>query len=81
MRLTFSGQHGDADARVAEFDEGHAARGPVLLSDKENVLGTNISVNQVLILLWADSSNNITSRSEKTPKTTCLKEAACWPTR
>lgn len=65
MCLTFSGQHGDADARVTEFDEGQAARGPVLLPDKENVLGTNISMNQVLILLWADSSNDITTRSKK----------------
>lgn len=77
MRLTFSGQHGDADARVAEFDEGQAAHGPVLLSDKENVLGTNISVNQVLILLWADSSNDITNRSKKTKDQNNLFEIGC----
>lgn len=68
-RLTFSGQHGDADARVAEFNEGQAACGPVLLSDKDNVLSTNISMNQVLILLWADSSNDITTESKKNKQT------------
>lgn len=52
--LTFSGQHSDADTRVTQFDEGHAARRPILLSDQKNILGTNISMNEVLILLCAD---------------------------
>lgn len=52
--LTFLGQHSDADTRVAEFDEGQAARRPILLSDKKNILGTNVSMNEVLILLCAD---------------------------
>ena len=54
MFLTFFGQHRDADARVTEFDEGQAARRPVLLSDQKNVLGTDISMNEVLILLCED---------------------------
>lgn len=56
--LTFSGQHGDADARVTEFDEGQAARHPILLSDQKDVLGTNISMNEVLILLRAADKLN-----------------------
>lgn len=54
--LTFSGQHGDADSRVTEFDEGQAARHPILLSDQKNILRTNISMNEVLILLCADTA-------------------------
>lgn len=50
-RLTFSGQHGDADSRIAEFDEGQAARRPILLSYQENILGTDVSMNEVFILL------------------------------
>lgn len=56
VSLTFSGQHGDADARVTEFDEGQAARHPILLSDQKDILGTNISMNEVLILLRADTT-------------------------
>lgn len=48
---TFPGQHGDADARVAELDEGHAARGSVLLPDQQDVLGADVAVDQVLVLL------------------------------
>lgn len=51
LYLTFSGQHGDADTRVTEFDEGQVACRPILLSDQENILGTNVSMNEVLILL------------------------------
>ena len=52
--LTFLGQHSDTDTRVAEFDEGQVARRPILLSDKKNILGTNVSMNEVLLLLCAD---------------------------
>lgn len=48
---TFPGQHGDADARVAELDEGQAARGSVLLPDQQDVLGADVAVDQVLVLL------------------------------
>lgn len=54
MYLTFFGQHSDADTRVTEFDKGQAARHPILLSDQKNILGTNISMNEALILLRAD---------------------------
>lgn len=43
--LTFSGQHSEADSRVAQLDEGHAARLPILLSDQENIFGTNVPMN------------------------------------
>lgn len=58
--LTFFGQHRDADTRVTEFDEGQAARRPVLLSDQKNILGTNISMNEVLILLREDMTGTHT---------------------
>lgn len=48
---TFPGQHGEADARVAELDEGQAARGSVLLPDQQDVLGADVAVDQVLVLL------------------------------
>lgn len=49
--LTFFGQHGDADTRVTELDEGQAARLTILLSDQKNILGTNISMDEIFILL------------------------------
>lgn len=52
--LTFSGQHTDTDARVTELDEGGASCHQILLSDQQDVLGTDVSVNEVLVLLWAD---------------------------
>lgn len=62
--LTFSGQHADADARVAQLDEGQAPRGPVLLPDQEHVLGAHLPVNQVLVLLGVEkqvSTNPLSS--------------------
>lgn len=52
--LTFSGQREDADTRVTELDEGQAARRPILLSNQKDILGADVSVNEVLILLCAD---------------------------
>lgn len=49
--LTFSRQNGDADTRITELDERQAARLPVLLSDQQNVFGTNIPMNYAFILL------------------------------
>lgn len=49
--LTFFGQHGDADTRVTELDEGQAACLTILLPDQKNILGANISMDEVLILL------------------------------
>lgn len=54
MYLTFFGQHSDADTRVTELDKRQAARHPILLSDQKNILGTDISMNEVLILLHAE---------------------------
>ena len=49
--LTVSGQHSDADPRVAQLDEGQAARLAVLLADQQHVLGAHVAVGQVLVLL------------------------------
>lgn len=54
--LTFPGQHSDADAGVTELDEGQTAGFPILLSDQKNILGTNISMNEVFILLYSDTT-------------------------
>ena len=48
---TLFGQDGDADARVAELDEGRVSSPPVLLPDEENIFGTDIPVGQVFLLL------------------------------
>lgn len=54
---TFFGQHGGADAGVAELDERQAARLPVLLSDHQNVLGANVPVDDILVFLKAQKTN------------------------
>lgn len=54
VALTFSGQNSDADARVTEFDEGQTARPFVLLSDQQNIFGTDVAVYEILLLLCAN---------------------------
>lgn len=49
--LTIFGQDSDADSRVTQFDEGGVPSLPVLLADQQNILGTHIPMDQVLILL------------------------------
>lgn len=73
--LTFSGQHPDADAGVAELDEGQASRCPILLSDQENILGTNIPMNEVLVLLQADKTYLLTTHVSF-PPFLCERSAA-----
>lgn len=49
--LTLSGEDGDADARVTQFDEGGVASPPVILSDQKDVFGADVAVNEMLFLL------------------------------
>lgn len=51
-KLTFFGQDSDADARVAQFDEGGVPSPPVVLSDQKNVFSADISMDKMFFFLY-----------------------------
>lgn len=51
LALTLFGQDSNADARVAQFDEGRVPGLPVILSDQENVFSTHVAMDKMLLLL------------------------------
>lgn len=52
LALTLFGQDSNADAGVAQFDEGRVPSLPVVLSDQENVFSTHVAMDKMLLLLW-----------------------------
>lgn len=52
LALTLFGQDSNADARVAQFDEGRVSSPPVILSDQENIFSTHIAMDKILLFLW-----------------------------
>lgn len=50
-KLTFFGQDSDADTRVTQFDEGGVPGPAVILSDQQNIFGTDITVDKMLFFL------------------------------
>lgn len=56
--LTLFGQDSNADARVAQFDEGRISGPPVVLSDQEDVFSAHVAVDKVLLFLDAGGGHS-----------------------
>lgn len=64
-KLTFFGQDGDADARIAQFDKWGVSSPSVILSDQKNIFSADIPVNKMLVFLQVQKGRESLINTEK----------------
>lgn len=84
--LTLFWENSDADARVTQFDEGGVSSPPVILSDQEDILGTDVAVNKMLFLLRVEkrkqsAKETLGKKTSVTPFTDLVVPNRLVPTR